>query len=396
VNAADRVRVIPHEVIMKTRMSILCWIVLFAIVGCRSRNPVIALLEQENTMLEDKIFEQQYELEQYREALQSSRGENQALRRSLTSEKSDEKPYGPTPAPPRSDTREGPSEFPDKLELPDIELPAEPTPQGELPERFRTRDSLQPDVGPPPRFVPTPAIDGNVPGEALLYGDNNRVASITLSRFLTGGLNSDEQDGDEGISVLIQPRNDAGEIVSAAAPVSVVVLDPNLEGQAARVGRWDFPADEVARGIQEGGLRQGIYLEMPWSSGPPAHGILQVYVRFTTDDGRDLEAHTSIRVDVSTEANYPPLVVPPDPDQQSRRRWQSKPQEPAPDRGANQEFQLASRQQRSKPPGSDRDTTSQAGRKQSESSQEPPQAATPSERAHPTWSPERPWPDQTE
>ena len=61
------------------------------------------------------------------------------------------------------------------------------------------------------------------------------MTQITLNRKQTSGYNADEQPGDEGVSVLIEPRNASGALLRAAGKLSIVVLDPTLAGDAARV-----------------------------------------------------------------------------------------------------------------------------------------------------------------
>jgi hypothetical protein len=314
---------------MDARRFLLCCIVLLASTGCRT-DPAISLLEQENTMLEDKIFEQQYQLQQCCEALDSCRRENAALRRRLGAGEADQpETYEPTRATPGSEAE---ISVPD---LPTVEMPAEPIPEGQIPDRLRAFDATEgaqarpsTDVESAPRFLPAPSGLEEEAGPAERLASSTRVAKIALNRFLTGGLNIDRRLGDEGISMLIQPLDEHGELVPAAAPISVAVLDPALSGEAARVARWDFTADEVVERLRDTGLGKGIYLEMYWPAQPPAHSQLLLYVRYTTEDGRVLQTDTDVRVEVLGDGTdiRPPVL--PGPEQQSGNRagaWQSKP-----------------------------------------------------------------------
>jgi hypothetical protein len=364
---------------------VLCWSVLLAGAGCRGVDPVITLLEQENTKLEDKIFEQQYELRRCQEALESCRRENATIRRKLAAAGDGGEPYGPTLSAPRAEDGDR-GEIPGTLELPTVELPTKPMPEGKLPERFRSGGRPEPpDAAPsspdagPLDFPPSSKTDQDTPSAPGPLGDNARAASIVLNRFLTGGLNVDRRIGDEGISVLIQPLDEAGEIVLAAAPVSVVVLDPARGGDAARVARWDFTAREVAERVRDRGLGKGIYLEMLWPASAPIHSTLSLYVRYRTDDGRYLEADMEIQVETNELAPRP-AVVPPGPEKQStghEGKWQKRPPQPsapAPDEPIQPAVHLTDPERRPSEP------------------ERPAPAATQAKPTRPSWSPDRTWP----
>lgn len=126
--------------------------------------------------------------------------------------------------------------------------------------------------------------------------DNTRADRITLNRALTGGYSHDARFGDAGVSVLIEPRDAHGRLVPAAGPVSVVVLDRGRSGDAARVARWDFTAEQISTLYRKTPYGEGIYLEMPWPGSPPDRGHLHLFVRYTTQDGRHLEASCELDV----------------------------------------------------------------------------------------------------
>jgi hypothetical protein len=133
--------------------------------------------------------------------------------------------------------------------------------------------------------------------------DNTRADRITLNRALTGGYSHDARFGDAGVSVLIEPRDAHGRLVPAAGPVSVVVLDRGRSGDAARVARWDFTAEQISTLYRKTPYGEGIYLEMPWPGSPPERGHLHLFVRYTTQDGRNLEA--SCELDVALPRREP-------------------------------------------------------------------------------------------
>ena len=141
-----------------------------------------------------------------------------------------------------------------------------------------------------PRLIPVQAIALDP------RADNTRADRITLNRTLTGGYSRDARFGDAGVSVLIEPRDVHGRLVPAAGPVSVVVLDRGRSGDAARVARWDFTAEQISTLYRKTPYGEGIYLEMPWPGSPPDRGHLHLFVRYTTQDGRNLEASCELDV----------------------------------------------------------------------------------------------------
>jgi hypothetical protein len=152
-----------------------------------------------------------------------------------------------------------------------------------------------------------------------------------LNDNLTGGCQTDPRQGDRGIVVVVEPRDAQGRLVEAPAAVSVVVLDPALEGQAARVARWDFTAQQLAPLHRKGSWGEGYHLEMLWPDAAPVHENLQLFVRYVTSDGRKLETQRKIRVATAGSGEA---------DRTANRRgapsasvapsWQQRPASPAP------------------------------------------------------------------
>ena len=46
--------------------------------------------------------------------------------------------------------------------------------------------------------------------------------------MMTGGVNADGLEGDEGIFMVVEPRDEQGKLVPAVGPVSIVAVDPAL------------------------------------------------------------------------------------------------------------------------------------------------------------------------
>ena len=127
-------------------------------------------------------------------------------------------------------------------------------------------------------------------------GDSRHVDSITLNRTLTGSILGEDRTGDQGLLVVVEPRDADGRTVDAPAEISVVVLDPAFRDDACRVARWDFTAAETAGMFRRSGSGQAIHLALAWPANPPAHRKLHLFVRYVTADGRKLPADQPIEV----------------------------------------------------------------------------------------------------
>jgi len=200
---------------------------------------------------------------------------------------------GPALAPPARRESE-----PD-ISPPDISPGMEVKP-GVIPERLRIPDGSGPERQIAPPGLPSSGgrsqwiLPDGRPPLAVARMDNRSVAQITLHPALTGGIGTGGRLGDEGLLVVVEPRDFAGNIISAPGDISVALLDPALPGEQARLARWDFNAADT-QGMIRTGSQQGIHLKLPWTSSP-AHDRLKVFVRYTTRDGRKLQAERLVGV----------------------------------------------------------------------------------------------------
>ncbi len=305
-----------------------------AVTGCGGQaKHAIYALEEENRKLEDMIYQQQAELERTQQALESCRQANAGRSGAGRSPAAVASPDVRGPAvtsPPASgapDTSRPPltiempsaptTEIPETLKNseaprfpgasgsgPKLEgLPAPGSaPQLEVPGPLPSeKKPPQPLRGPSQEVIPPPAPQSKRPEQGRVSGgdrQSTQVVEITLNDALTGGCHTDPQRGDQGISLLLEPRDGDGRLIAAPAAVSVVVLDPALQGEAARVARWDFSAEQLGSLYRRTSAGEGFHLEMLWPGAPPAHETLQLFVRYVTSDGRKLEVQRRIRVAV--------------------------------------------------------------------------------------------------
>ncbi len=285
-----------------------------ALAGCHS-DPELAYLRNDNFKKEQEIYRLRNRVEELQEAVESSAPARPGVLRAAPAEMPLES--GPLNGP--AITRPGPALVPAERANSEPETPIPgplqispglEAPPGEVPETLRApagsgRSPQSPrPAGPSSSSSQWTPPDGHLSAGASALRDNAAVAQITLHPALTGGIGTSGRHGDEGLLVVVEPRDFAGNIVNASGSVSVALLDPALTGEQARLARWDFTAAET-RGMVCAGPQPGIHLRLPWVS-TPAHDRLKVFVRYTTGDGRKLQAERLIGVALAG----PPLERP--------------------------------------------------------------------------------------
>ncbi len=265
-------------------------VALVAALGCRSNNTQV-LVEQEARMLEDEVYNLEAQLDRCCRERNALAQELADLRGQSAGAPGAS--YSPPPAetpPPRRTP--GPANMP-MLEPPTIELPeASDTPP----------DSLLPGHAPP--TTPgdqSPAAPDDGSGAAV----EGPPTQLAINRRLTGGLDRDGSDGDEGIMVMVEPRDEQGRLARSAGAVSVVVMDPSQPGEAARVARWDFQAHEFDEHLKSSTFGRGLQYELRWPGSPPTSHDLMLFVRYTNPDGTKLTTEAPLNIRLASDAARP-------------------------------------------------------------------------------------------
>jgi hypothetical protein len=333
---------------MKTWQLAVVALLWLALAGCRT-DPEIARLEHDNRIKEDEIYRLRDQLEDCQADLQEAqrRAASQGPRRTESAPQP-----GPdlSPAPGGSEPSTAPRTQgngrvePGNIEAPSVEMPKEAEPKGKIPKRFQV-------PGPAPASGSQPPDDSSQPGATPAWNqstaapaggtattvaarraaDSSGVTRITLNQPLTGGLAAADRPGDQGLMVVIEPRDAQGQLLDAPGDVQIVALDPALAGPAGRAGRWEFTAAQTA--ALPRGPDRGIHLNLPWPDGPPAHHKLHLFVRYLTSDGRRLETDSLIDVALPGDPVMPawaPAVRLPDSPAQSTASGSSSPSPPRP------------------------------------------------------------------
>ena len=328
-----------------------------ALAGCRA-NSYQTMLEQESRQWEDRFYVVKDRLDQCQAELDASRQRNRELEGDVGGPSSSDlhdalifpglkSKSGGALAPPSVEGMSSdrfqkvapdslPLKTPEKIESGNSQLPStSPNEPGSDAPLFKELDS-------------SPKPDMNRGSNRS--GDSREVARIELIGMSTDGYDSDFRPGDDGVQFVLQPRDANGKAVDAAAPISIVVVDPLPQGKSVRLARWDLTPQQAA-GYYERSPR-GFHLRLPWPGATPQHSRLRLFARYTTADGRKVQAEKAITVAIADEQRPNWSIDPPPELSQSTATPQSPTTATPQARQQPDQPRVAAQPQRKRPPWS--------------------------------------------
>ncbi|MCC6509433.1 MAG: hypothetical protein IT423_10015 [Pirellulaceae bacterium] len=182
--------------------------------------------------------------------------------------------------------------------------PVIPKPQSDpaTPVTLHTNNDLEIELGKIP--LPARLASANVTGSATEGSDvelarvqptaamptDSRIVEMKFHPSLCRAMSNDQSGRDEGLYLVLQPLNEAGEFVPLPADLMVIALDLSREEKQASIGRWTFSSSEVKSKIQPIGSSQGIHVSLPLSGPTPQCDRVLVFVYYTLSDGRRIVA----------------------------------------------------------------------------------------------------------
>ena len=123
------------------------------------------------------------------------------------------------------------------------------------------------------------------------------MSQIFIDPEYTYGRDFNNDGEQDGISILIQPLDEQGNVVATAADLVVSLIDPAEIGEKQRIGLWKYESYQAESFVSNQRGRRGLVLELPWQRRVPANDRLLVFVRYTTPRGERLETSFDVRVD---------------------------------------------------------------------------------------------------
>ncbi|MBP7934641.1 MAG: hypothetical protein KA354_08350 [Phycisphaerae bacterium] len=115
---------------------------------------------------------------------------------------------------------------------------------------------------------------------------------------MSGGYDTDNKPGDDGIVLYVQPYDEDGHVIKAAGSIQVVLLDPLSPADQNVVGEYRFDVPTTRKMWYGRLMTHHFSIRCPWPSGkPPVHAELIAHTAFfDLLTGRTLTAQKAIKI----------------------------------------------------------------------------------------------------
>jgi hypothetical protein len=133
------------------------------------------------------------------------------------------------------------------------------------------------------------------------------VKDIQLGRG-TGGIDEDKVPGDEGIMVVVVPRDIDGSAIKAPGTLRVTALEIMPEGTKVPLSTWDISANQLRQTWRSGLLSTGYHVTLPWQTLPRTEK-LRIVAQFQPLEGGVFEAEKDVAIRLLLEQQHRPSVV---------------------------------------------------------------------------------------
>jgi hypothetical protein len=120
------------------------------------------------------------------------------------------------------------------------------------------------------------------------------VKEIAIGRG-TGGIDDDGVPGDEGLMVVIVPKDEDGSAVKVPARALIAAWEITPAGLKNHIGTWELNSEQLRRTWKSGLISTGYFVTVPWQTLPSTDRV-RVAVRLMTTDNRAYEADRDVTV----------------------------------------------------------------------------------------------------
>jgi hypothetical protein len=134
------------------------------------------------------------------------------------------------------------------------------------------------------------------------------VRSLVVGRQ-TAGRPSETCPGDDGLIVLIEPRDCDNQAIKAPGALTVAAWELPDEGAKRLLAVWEITPDQLRRSWQNGLFTTGYRLNLAFHAWPSAEK-LRVAARFRMINGRIFEGDRDITIRLAPPGRRPPLSAP--------------------------------------------------------------------------------------
>ena len=112
-----------------------------------------------------------------------------------------------------------------------------------------------------------------------------RVSEVSINTYPQRRSRPRREHGDELLTVLVVPQDNAGDTLRATGKLEIDVFDFAAPTGQQRIGHWDFDRDQTRELWHFGLIGRGIQITVPWQT-PPVSGNSHRPRRLTMPDGR--------------------------------------------------------------------------------------------------------------
>ncbi len=140
---------------------------------------------------------------------------------------------------------------------------------------------------------------------------DTKVIEVAFHPTLCRGQVLESTDANDGLYLVLQPRNAAGQTIDLPASLTVVALDPNRPDNQSKIGRWTFTEEEVDAMLEPIGISHGFHIPLQWQAVKPSGDAVQIHIRYEMNDGRRLinERRIQLHVPSAGSASWTPRVA---------------------------------------------------------------------------------------
>ncbi len=162
-----------------------------------------------------------------------------------------------------------------------------------------------------PSSIQPAAFQASSPKKLNASPTDTKVIEIAFHPTLCRGQNLGADDSNDGMYLVLQPRNASGEAIDVPASLTIVVLDPLRPENESKLGRWTLTKEEVDAQLEPVGIGHGYHIPLRWQAAKPTGDVVQVYVRYEMEDGRRLvnERRLQLHVPSVGSASWTPRVA---------------------------------------------------------------------------------------
>ncbi len=123
-----------------------------------------------------------------------------------------------------------------------------------------------------------------------------RATGLEFSTLMTGGTNINSSPGDDGLTVVLLPKDPDGAVVKVAGTIEIEAFDLARSEGAQRIGHWTYDAGESHEYWHQGVIQSGYQFELPWQEIPQAEKIL-LHGRLVAIDGRQFDTTHTVSIE---------------------------------------------------------------------------------------------------